>query len=177
MIGQILHMKIFLFSLVIVLTGCLARPIVKKPDSEQHLIQNQQIEDAIIEKAKTGDWLVIRGYHAVDNLVSNATGIPISHVGVFDYESFQVIEAEGKGVHTTALTEFVDKSYRLLIIRPRWRTEDNACLAYENAANLVGKIMISWVLSVLIIRASIIAASWLLQYTNSGLPKKKNSQK
>jgi len=132
-------MKIFLFCIVIVLTGCLARPVVVKSDNEQHLIQNHEIEQSVLEKAKTGDWLVIRGYHTTDNLVSNVTGIPISHVAVFDFESRLVIEAEGKGVHATALIEFIDKSYRLLIIRPRWRSEANARLALENASKLIGK--------------------------------------
>ncbi len=83
--------------------------------------------------------MVIRGYHITDNLVSNATGIPISHVAIYNSDSFLVIEAEGKGVHITGLKEFVDKSYRILIIRPRWRTEDNAESAWENALGLVGK--------------------------------------
>ena len=50
-----------------------------------------------------------------------------------------VVEAEGKGVHMTPLNEFVDKSYRLLIIRPRWLNTDNAEKAFSNAEQLVGK--------------------------------------
>ena len=132
-------MKIYLYCIIIILAGCLARPIVKKPNDEQHLMQNKAIENAVLELAQSGDWLVIRGYHAVDNLVSIATGIPISHVGVFDSELRIVIEAEGKGVHVSSLSEFVDKSYRLLIIRPRWRNEENAHLVIANAKKLIGK--------------------------------------
>ena len=132
-------MKIYFSCIILIISGCLARPIVVKPDTEQHEFQNKLIERAVSDIAKTGDWLVIRGYHAVDNLVSNATGIPISHVGVYDSQSRTVIEAEGKGVHVSNLNEFIDKSYRLLIIRPRWRNPDNAESAISNAKKLVGK--------------------------------------
>ena len=85
-----------------------------------------------------GDWLVTRGYHATDNLVTNATGIPISHVGLFNAATKQVIEAEGKGVHFSELNEFITKSYRIIVIRPRWRTAENAEFAWDNAKKLVG---------------------------------------
>jgi len=132
-------MKKLLICLVIILTGCLARQRVVKQDNELHLIQNRKIEQSVIEKAKTGDWLVIRGYHNSDHFVTTATGIPISHVGIFNQELNQVIEADGEGIHTTPLDKFVDNSYRLLIIRPRWRTETNAQTAWEKASQLVGK--------------------------------------
>jgi uncharacterized protein YycO len=126
-------LSIFLF-----LAACNARPIVTKTENEKHLSQNTAIQQKVHAIAKTGDWLVIRGYHHTDNLISNATGIPISHVGVYNADSFQVIEAEGKGVHLSGLDEFINKSYRLLIIRPRWRTESNARTAWDNALQLVG---------------------------------------
>ena len=132
-------MRFLIFCAIIVLSGCLARPIVKKSGGEKHQLQSKSIEKAVLETAKTGDWLVIRGYHAVDNLVSITTGIPISHAGVFDSEARNVIEAEGKGVHVTSLSEFVDKSYRLLIIRPRWLNENNTELVISNAKKLTGK--------------------------------------
>ena len=128
-----------IFIVVIVLPGCLARPLVKKTDNAHHRAQNRIIRQQIIKIAKTGDWLVTRGYHTTDNLVANATGIPISHVAVFNADSLQVIEAVGKGVHLTSLSRFVDKSYRVLIIRPRWRTAQNAKAAWRNALKLVGK--------------------------------------
>ncbi|MEW8691660.1 MAG: YiiX/YebB-like N1pC/P60 family cysteine hydrolase [Candidatus Thiodiazotropha endolucinida] len=74
-----------------------------------------------------------------DNMVSNVTGIPISHVGIYNSTSEQVIEAEGNGVHLSTLYEFVDKSYRLLIIRPRWQSLQNQNLAWVAAEKLEGK--------------------------------------
>lgn len=134
-----MNMRYILFFILFVFSGCLARPIVIISDNQQHLLQNTVIENAVLETAKTGDWLVIRGYHATDNLVSNATGIPISHVGVYDSLSQNVIEAEGKGVHVSSLTEFVNKSYRLLIIRPRWLNETNTQSVISYARQLIGK--------------------------------------
>lgn len=128
----------FIFSIIILLSSCVARPVVTKPDEKRHLLQNQIIMQKILEIAKTGDWLVTRGYHATDHLVSNATGIPISHAAIFNSHSLQVVEAEGNGVHLSELDEFINKSYRVLIIRPRWRSEANAMKAWNNAKKLVG---------------------------------------
>ena len=132
-------MRLILLMLTFSLLSCVARPVVEKNDPETHARQNADIEQKVIEIAKTGDWLVTRGYHATDNLVTNATGSPISHVAVYNSQTHQVVEAEGKGVHLSDLKEYVDKSYRLLIIRPRWRTEANAEMAWDNAFKLVGK--------------------------------------
>jgi len=123
----------------LLLCSCVARPTVEKLDEKVHLKQNEEIEQKIRAVAGTGDWLVTRGYHATDNLVANGTGIPLSHVGLFNAESKQVIEAEGVGVHLTGLKVFVNKSYRILVVRPRWRSEDNAYTVWENAQRLVGK--------------------------------------
>jgi len=130
--------RFFLF-LLFLLSGCLATSIVDKPAVDaKYKSQSISIEKAILETAKTGDWLVIRGYHGTDNLVTNATGIPLSHVAVFDFKTKEVIEAEGIGVHKTSLTDFIDKSFRVLVIRPRWWNEVNADSAYSNAEKLVG---------------------------------------
>jgi uncharacterized protein YycO len=143
MIDRLLDIFQYRFSLLgiaaLLLCSCVARPTVEKLDAKVQLKQDEEIEQKIITVAGTGDWLVTRGYHATDNLVVNGTGVPLSHVGLFNAESKQVIEAEGVGVHFTDLKEFVSKSYRLLIVRPRWRSEDNAAKAWENAQRLVGK--------------------------------------
>lgn len=132
-------MRILLAAIILTLTGCLARPSVEITDSSTHDKQNHIIAEAVIETANTGDWLVTRGYHATDDLVSNMTGIPISHAGVYNSQSQQIIEAEGRGVHISGLNEFVDKSYRLLIIRPRWQSHENGIIAWTEAEKLVGK--------------------------------------
>ena len=132
-------MNYFLIAILILFSGCLATPIVDKPAiDEKYKSQSRSIEKSVLETAKTGDWLVIRGYHGTDNLVTNATGIPLSHVAVFDFKTKEVIEAEGIGVHKTSLSDFIDKSFRVIVIRPRWRNETIADSAYSNAEKLVG---------------------------------------
>ncbi len=133
-------MKIFFtLSIITLLIACLADNIVRKPSGLIHQEQNKKIYDEVINHVKTGDWLVIRGYHSTDNLVAGATGIPISHVGVIDADSMMVIEAEGIGVHATPLAEFIDKSDRVLVIRPRWFNDINGEKAIKEAYKLVGK--------------------------------------
>ena len=132
-------MKYFALLVFLALSGCIARPAVEVQDTAIHQAQNEKIIVAVRSVAVTGDWLVTRGYHATDALVANATGTALSHVAVYNADSQTVVEAEGRGVHTTPLDAFVNKSYRLLIIRPRWLTPDNADRAYARAEQLVGK--------------------------------------
>lgn len=132
-------MKNYPIFFLLLLTSCIARPTVKISSAAKHAEQNKLIIESIHNCARTGDWIVTRGYHATDNLVANATAIPISHVGIYDAESDTVIEAEGKGVHETPLQEFVNKSYRLLVIRPRWLTDKNSKKVISNAKKLLGK--------------------------------------
>lgn len=128
-----------LIGIIFLLQGCLARTIVKKAEDEEHIKQDSLIINSILKTAKPGDWLVIRGYHVSDNIVSNATGVPLSHVGILDYNNKEVIEAEGKGIHISTLKDFVNKSYRLLIIRLRWHNDSTGNIAVENAKQLIGK--------------------------------------
>ncbi|HEB57104.1 MAG TPA: hypothetical protein ENI98_12540 [Gammaproteobacteria bacterium] len=132
-------MKYFTLLIFFALAGCIARPAVEVQDAAIHQAQNEKIMEAVKSVAVTGDWLVTRGYHATDALVANATGTALSHVAVYNAQSQTVVEAEGRGVHTTPLDAFVNKSYRLLVIRPRWLTPDNAGTAYASAEQLVGK--------------------------------------
>jgi uncharacterized protein YycO len=117
----------------------LARPIVRPQAPERHQRQSAGIEQEVLAAARTGDWLVTRGYHATDALVAHATGMPLSHAAVFNAETREVVEAEGEGVHRSPLAGFVDRAERVLVIRPRWRRDDNAAQAWSRAESLVGK--------------------------------------
>jgi hypothetical protein len=137
--GRFMAIRILFLVAFFTFAGCLARPIVKMDDPEIHEKQNEVIIRSVLENARTGDWLAIRGYHVTDELVANVTGTPITHAAVYDSRSHQVIEAEGNGVHVSGLDDFVDKSYRLLIIRPRWQSDENMNLVWDEAEKLVGK--------------------------------------
>lgn len=123
----------------LLLSGCLARPLVRPADGAGRALQTQVIEQAVAATANTGDWLVIRGYHATDALVANATGIPLSHVGIYNGERQEVVGAEGKGVQRESLASFISRSDRVLVIRPRWRSDENAAQAWAAAEALVGR--------------------------------------
>jgi len=132
-------MKLRLLILAVAITGCAQHVTVTRPAPALHKAQTSQWLKAVQEHAKAGDWFVIRGYKQTDNLVVAATNIPISHAGVYDPEKSQVIEATGKGVLATPLAKFVNKSHRLLIVRPKWWTEARGKVAARWSRKLVGK--------------------------------------
>lgn len=132
-------MKYISLLILFTLSGCLARTTVDIPNPELHRIQNDKIVESVVTHATTGDWIVTRGYHATDILVANATAMPITHVSIYNAEEKFVIEAEGTGIHTTSLYDFVNKSYRVLIIQPRWKTDENKRIAFAEATKLVGQ--------------------------------------
>jgi uncharacterized protein YycO len=61
-------------------------------------------------------------------------------VALLDPERGQVIEAEGKGLHTTPLADFMKKAHRLILMRPMWATTpERQRAAVEKARALVGR--------------------------------------
>src|SRR5262245_16096871 len=108
------------------LCACATPAVVTPVAADRKTVRDAQVLDEVRRLGRDGDWLVIRGYHATDNLVSVATNTPWSHAAVLDRDGDQVIEAEGRGVHTTPLAEFVAKSHRLLLVRSNWATDKSS---------------------------------------------------
>ncbi|MBI3132541.1 MAG: hypothetical protein HYZ13_14595 [Acidobacteria bacterium] len=133
-------MRPLLLSLTLLgLTSACNHAIVVHPPADRTAREARALE-AVQRLGQPGDWLVIRGYHATDNLVSAATNAPFSHVAVLDPDKGQVIEAEGKGLHTTPLPEFMKKAHRLILMRPQWATgPDRQLAAVEKARGYVGR--------------------------------------
>ena len=125
--------------LVFFVMGCLAEPIAESPQEDIARAQSERFLKEIESVAEEGDWIVTRGYHAGDVLVANATGMPLSHTGIYDRELGQVIEAEAEGVHTTGLYAFIEKSHRLIVIRPRWSNPQTRRKAILRARKFIGK--------------------------------------
>jgi len=124
--------------LAALLSGC-ATPVVVHPPADRQEREARALRE-VIRLGQPGDWLVIRGYHATDNLVSTLTSGSFSHVAVLDPERGQVIEAEGKGLHTTPLAAFMKKAHRLILMRPVWATTvERQRAAVEKARGLVGR--------------------------------------
>ena len=125
--------------LVVSLSLACSRPVVVHPP------RNREAREAVMlahlhAKGQPGDWLVVRGYHATDHLVSTLTNSPFSHAAVLDPEKDQVIEAEGVGLHTTPTADFVKKAQRLMLVRAQWATTpERQGAAVEKARSLVGR--------------------------------------
>lgn len=123
-----------------VLGGCAAARFVEKPPEEAARDQRAADTLEVVRRlGRDGDWFVIRGYHASDNLVASITNKPFSHAAVLDMANDRVIEAESAGVHFTPLAEFVAKSHRLLLIRPVWSDAMSAAVALTKARAVVGR--------------------------------------
>ncbi|HJU84408.1 MAG TPA: YiiX/YebB-like N1pC/P60 family cysteine hydrolase [Holophagaceae bacterium] len=115
-----------------------SRPIVVHAPKD-HDAREARMLEALRRTGEDGDWLMIRGYHATDDLVSAVTNAPFSHAAVLDRKNDQVIEAEGVGIHTTPLAAFVKKAQRLMLLRPMWATDAGRQQeAVAKARNLVG---------------------------------------
>ena len=123
----------------LLLGACATPAVVNSPGRDLKSAHDAQVLDELRRLGRDGDWLVIRGYHATDNMVSVATNTPWSHAAVLDKDRDQVVEAEGKGVHTTSLADFVSKSHRLLLVRSNWATDKSSVEAVLNARRWVGK--------------------------------------
>jgi len=123
----------------LLLPACISEPWISPPPEPIRKAQNERFLAAIQAVARPGDWLVNRGYKFTDDMVVHATQIPLSHAALYDAENAQVIEAEGKGIHTSSLHDFIDKSHRVHVIRPRWATDETRKVAVQNARALVGR--------------------------------------
>jgi hypothetical protein len=126
-------------AVVLVLAGCATPAVVKPPALDLKSVRDAEMLSEIRRVGRNADWIVIRGYHATDNLVSVVTDTPWTHAAVLDLENDQVIEAEGQGVHTSALPEFVARAHRLLVVRPVWASESASSDALRKARTFVGK--------------------------------------
>jgi len=122
----------------LILSGCGVRVIVRPPDEPLRSSQTASWLAEVEAVAQTGDWLVLRGYHGTDHLVSGATNHPLSHVAVVDRENEEIIEAVGAGIQTMSLRERIHESHRVLVIRPRWWTPERGLEAAARARELVG---------------------------------------
>ena len=111
--------------------------VTPQPQAEQAETSARWIEE-IHKVVQTGDWLVVRAYSPADDAVVLATNIPLSHAAVYNAEKDQVIEARWLGVSARSLTEFIDHSHRVLVIRPKWHTEETAKTAIDFAKSLIG---------------------------------------
>ena len=124
--------------LILFAWGCTA-PLLVRPPADRQEREALALRE-VTRLGQPGDWLVMRGYHATDNLVSAVTAEPFSHVAVLDAEQGLVIEAEGRGLHTAPLADFLHRAHRVILMRPLWATTpERQQAAVDKARSLVGR--------------------------------------
>jgi uncharacterized protein YycO len=125
---------ILLCCVLAVFSGCAVKVGV---DANKTLNDNYNLQE--IKSVLThGDWLVARGVHETDNFIAGATNMPLSHAAIYDADADEVIEADGSGVHTTALKDFLAKSQRVMAITPIWANELTRAVAIKRAKSQIG---------------------------------------
>ena len=87
---------------------------------------------------ETGYWLVVRGYHASDDLIAMSTNSELSHALILDAETASVIEAVAVGVIESPLSRVIEESHRIQLIRPRGWTPERGREAVAKARSVVG---------------------------------------
>jgi hypothetical protein len=102
--------------------------------------QDKRMLKAIKTYGRTGDWILVRGYLKSSDFIADVTGGVFSHAAILDKDMNQVIESDHTGVHTTSLNLFTNESHRMVIVRPKWRTNRKVGKrAVEEARKLIGK--------------------------------------
>jgi hypothetical protein len=142
--NEILHQNtkkgFVLLAVVILLSSCFGRGYLKSPAQKIQQAQNRHMLMGIKMHGRTGDWVLVRGYTQMSDIIANVTGGIFSHVALLDKEMNQVIESDHAGVHSTPLKEFADKTHRIVLVRPKWRTSRQVGrAAIEEARRLFGK--------------------------------------
>jgi hypothetical protein len=118
--------------------ACGVRVVVKPPPEPVRTEQTDTWLKAVQAKAQDGDWLVLRGYHDTDDLVAAATNFPLSHAVVVDRTRGEIIEAVGAGVGTMTLRKRIHEAHRVVLVRPKWWTEERGKAAVKFARSKIG---------------------------------------
>ena len=125
------------FASAVLLSGCHSQILIKR-DSPQFRDTTGQWTQAIAERGKNGDWLVIRGYHDADNVVAVATNARLSHVAIFDADRGEVIEAVAPVVRVIPLAKLIAGSHRVVLLRPTGWSPASGAAAVARARSKVG---------------------------------------
>lgn len=131
--------RYFKFLLLVLLLVFLSRCAVKTMVDPADTLKDDSSLDSVRAVLRHGDWIVTRGVHGTDNFVATVTNTALSHAAIYDANHDEVIEAEGKGIHTTPLSEFLAKSKRVQVLRPIWASEEKSAQAVERARGFIGK--------------------------------------
>jgi len=125
---------VFVFVAAVLLAGCAVK--VSAPTDKTLSDDNAFL--AVKSVVRHGDWLVTRGIHETDNFIAGVTNMPLSHAAIYDADNDEAIEADGSGVHTTPLADFLAKSQRVMVMIPVWADENTRIAAVKKARSRLG---------------------------------------
>jgi hypothetical protein len=125
---------VIMCSIFVLFSGCAVKVGV---DTNKTLSKDYDLQ-AFKNALTHGDWLVARGIHETDNFIAGVTNMLLFHAAIYDMENDEVIEANGSGVHTTALKDFLSKSQRVMVIAPIWANGQTRVAAVKRAKNQIG---------------------------------------
>lgn len=89
-------------------------------------------------RARTGDWIVVRGTHIGDQVVAEGSAAELTHAAIYDAEQNEIVEAVGSGVTAGPIRELLAQSHRFLIVRPHDWTPESGQTALHRARGHVG---------------------------------------
>ncbi|MDR1975506.1 MAG: hypothetical protein LBQ18_00790 [Campylobacteraceae bacterium] len=130
--------KIYLFFASVCIAAVFSGCAVKVGVDANRTLSGEENTQAVKVALTHGDWLVTRGIHDTDNFIAGVTNMPLSHAAIYDADNDWVIEADGSGVHTTALRDFLAKSQRVMVIVPIWADEQTRTAAVKRAGGWIG---------------------------------------
>ncbi len=134
-----LRLRSLALMLPMLATSCAVHSLVTPLPQNSRIKASATALHEICQSGADGDWLVVRQYHATDNFVATVRNCPFSHAAVLLLREQAVIESTASGVHQTPLTEFIDRSHRILLIRPKWAETTTQPAVVAKAKSLCGK--------------------------------------
>jgi uncharacterized protein YycO len=127
------------YALFLLTNACASTEALNRRIGPEYASETTSWIDKIKNSGGTGMWMVTRGYHVGDDLVSIATNSPLSHAAILDVEKQVVIEAIADGVIETPLKKFLTEAHRVLLIQPAGWTIAKGKAALAKARSQLGK--------------------------------------
>ncbi|MCO4762080.1 MAG: hypothetical protein KC502_11285 [Myxococcales bacterium] len=120
------------------LSSCAGTDGVLRKEGPRYFAETQSWLDGLRVMGGHGYWLVTRGYHTGDDVVSVASNKRFSHASILDLENLEVIEAVGTGVIRTPLLKFLREAHRVRLIRPKGWTPVKGRAAVDRVRAQIG---------------------------------------
>lgn len=126
------------FALFAAASGCTGLEPTLRQEGPAAERETASWREALLARGRSGDWLVIRGYHPADHLVAGTTNEPLTHAAIFDLDVEEVIEAVAPVVRAVPLRTFLEGSHRVVLLRPFGSTPETGREAVLRARGRLG---------------------------------------